>query len=152
MGLVARLTGGHEQSGKDVDVFASVSRFRTRRHIVRRVQASEVFIASEIVKAQANAGGRRELYYFRDQQGLEVDFLMPGRGGAMVLVECKASRTVMPAMAASLQQLGAAMKTKRGKAAVEMLLIHQSPKAGTSTQAVAPRVRALAWQRFVAEL
>jgi hypothetical protein len=29
----------------------------------------EGFIASEIVKAQLNAGQRRELYYFRDQQG-----------------------------------------------------------------------------------
>ena len=28
----------------------------------------EGFIASEIVKAQMNAGERRELYYFRDQQ------------------------------------------------------------------------------------
>lgn len=112
----------------------------------------EGFIASEIVKAQANAGGRRELYYFRDQQGLEVDFLMPRRGGSMVLVECKAGRTVMPAMAAALRRLGAAMKRKRGRASVEMVLVHQSPDAGTSTQAVAPGVRALAWQGFVAEL
>lgn len=112
----------------------------------------EGFIASEIVKAQANAGGRRELYYFRDQQGLEVDFLMPRRGGSMVLVECKASRSVTPAMAAALRQLAAAMIGKRGRASVEMLLVHQSPEAGTSTQAVAPGVRALAWQRFVAEL
>lgn len=112
----------------------------------------EGFIASEIVKAQANAGGRRELYYFRDQQGLEVDFLMPRRGGSMVLVECKATRTVTPAMAAALRQLGAAMKGKRGRGSVEMLLVHQSPDAGTPTQAVAPGVRALVWQRFVAEL
>jgi len=112
----------------------------------------EGFIASEIVKAQANAGTRRELYYFRDQQGLEVDFLMPRRGGSMVLVECKASRSVTPAMAVALRQLGAAMKAKRGRAAVEMLLVHQSPDAGTSTQAIAPGVQALAWQRFVAEL
>lgn len=112
----------------------------------------EGFIASEIVKAQANAGTRRELYYFRDQQGLEVDFLMPRRGGSMVLVECKASRSVTPAMAVALRQLGAAMKGKRGRTAVEMLLVHQSPDAGTSTQAIAPGVQALAWQRFVAEL
>lgn len=112
----------------------------------------EGFIASEIAKAQGNAGARRELYYFRDQQGLEVDFLIPRRGGSMVLVECKASRSVTPAMTAALRQLGAAMKGKRGRGSVEMLLVHQSPDAGTSTQAVAPGVRALAWQRFVAEL
>ena len=35
---------------------------------------------------------------------------------------------------------------------MEMLLVHQAPKAGTSIQTVAPGVRALPWQRFVAEL
>ena len=32
----------------------------------------EGFIAAEIIKTQVNAGMRRELYYFRDQQGLEA--------------------------------------------------------------------------------
>ena len=40
----------------------------------------EGFIASEILKAQLNAGRRREIYYFRDQQGLEVDFVLPRKG------------------------------------------------------------------------
>ncbi|HEX9310068.1 MAG TPA: DUF4143 domain-containing protein [Gemmatimonadaceae bacterium] len=35
---------------------------------------------------------------------------------------------------------------------MEMLLVHQAPKAGTSIQTAAPGVRALPWQRFVAEL
>ena len=60
----------------------------------------EGLIASEIVKAQVNDGRRRELYHFRDEQGLEVDFVAPGRSGAVALVECKATRTVTPAMAA----------------------------------------------------
>ncbi len=34
-----------------------------------------------MIKAQTNRGQRPELYYLRDQQGLEVDFLMPGAGG-----------------------------------------------------------------------
>lgn len=46
----------------------------------------EGFIAAEMAKAQVNAGSRRELYYFRDQQGLEVDFLLPGRAGAALVV------------------------------------------------------------------
>jgi len=37
-------------------------------------QLFEGFIAAEILKSQVNQGGRKELYYFRDQQGLEVDF------------------------------------------------------------------------------
>jgi predicted AAA+ superfamily ATPase len=34
----------------------------------------EGFVAAEILKSQVNHGGRKELYYFRDHQGLEVDF------------------------------------------------------------------------------
>jgi predicted AAA+ superfamily ATPase len=37
----------------------------------------EGFIAAEIVKAQINRGRRPEIYHFRDEQGLEVDFLVP---------------------------------------------------------------------------
>jgi predicted AAA+ superfamily ATPase len=40
-------------------------------------QLFEGFVAAEILKSQVNQGGRKELYYFRDQQGLEVDFLLP---------------------------------------------------------------------------
>lgn len=71
----------------------------------------EGFVASEIVKAQVNMGRRRELYYFRDEQGLEMGFLMPGRGGAVSLVECKAARTVTPAMAGPMQRLAKAART-----------------------------------------
>jgi predicted AAA+ superfamily ATPase len=110
----------------------------------------EGFIASEIAKAQVNAGGRRELYHFRDEQGLEVDFVVPGRGGSLALVECKASRTVTPAMAVPMQRLREAVRKKRRKAtAVDMFLVHQSPKAGSGTEAVAPGVRALAWRDFL---
>jgi hypothetical protein len=112
----------------------------------------EGFVAAEIVKMQTNAGRRREIYYFRDEQGLEVDFLVPGKSGLIALVECKASRTVTPAMAISLQRLAEAVKKKRAKgSAVEMFLVHQPPKAGSSTQAVAPGVRALVWRDFLEE-
>ncbi len=113
----------------------------------------EGFIASEIVKAQVNAGGRRELYHFRDEQGLEVDFVTPGRGGSLTLVECKAGRTVTPAMAAPMQRLRDAIKTNRRKeTAVNMLLIHQPPQVKSRTEAVAPGVRALTWRDFLEEL
>ncbi|MGH8630574.1 MAG: ATP-binding protein [Burkholderiales bacterium] len=113
----------------------------------------EGFIASEIVKAQVNAGGRRELYHFRDEQGLEVDFVMPGRGGSLSLVECKAVRTVSPAMVAPMQRLRDAVKRKRpARTAVRMFLVHQAPKAKIGIEAVAPGVRALAWRDFLKEL
>jgi predicted AAA+ superfamily ATPase len=113
----------------------------------------EGFIAAEIVKAQLNAGRRRELYHFRDEQGLEVDFLVPGRAGTVDLVECKAGRTVTPSMAAPMLRLATALRAGRGQAAeTKMFLVHQSPQAGAPTTAVAPGVRALPWQRFLGEL
>jgi predicted AAA+ superfamily ATPase len=113
----------------------------------------EGFVAAEIVKAQVNAGRRRELYYFRDEQGLEVDFLVPWRGGAVALVECKAGRTVTPSMAAPMLRLAKALKSRHTAAGgVSLFLVHQSPQAGTPTQAVAPGVRALPWQAFVEQL
>lgn len=51
----------------------------------------EKFVASEIAKHQIGARRRRELYYFRDQQGLEVDFLVPLGAGRVALAEAKAS-------------------------------------------------------------
>ena len=57
----------------------------------------EGFIAAELIKAQTQGGCRQELYYFRDEQGLEVDFLLPQRSGSVELIECKAARTVTPA-------------------------------------------------------
>jgi predicted AAA+ superfamily ATPase len=112
----------------------------------------EGFMAAEIVKAQINSGRRRELYYFRDEQGLEVDFLVPGKSGAVALVECKTSRTVTPAMAVSMQRLGDAIKRKRRNGTtVEMYLVYRQPKAKSVTQAVAPGVRAFPWQEFVNE-
>jgi predicted AAA+ superfamily ATPase len=113
----------------------------------------EGFIAAEIVKAQVNRGQRPEIYFFRDEQGLEVDFLVPGAGGSISLVECKAARTVTPAMAGPMQRLAEVFRKKRSRGTrVEMSLVHQAPKTPVGTQAVAPGVRAWAWQEFVGRL
>jgi hypothetical protein len=110
----------------------------------------EGFIASEIVKSQVNAGGRRELYHFRDEQGLEVDFIVPGRGGSISLVECKAGRTVTPMMAAPMQRLAGAMAKRRiRKVPAAMYLLHQAGAAGIRSTAVAPGVRAMPWPDFI---
>jgi predicted AAA+ superfamily ATPase len=113
----------------------------------------EGFIAAEIVKAQVNRGRRRELYYFRDEQGLEVDFVIPGRGNSLRLVECKAGRTVVPAMATPMQRLAEAARKRRANGAfVEMILVHQPPRAAGPVRAVAPGVQAVPWREFVADL
>lgn len=110
----------------------------------------EGFIASEIVKAQVNGGGRREIYHFRDEQGLEVDFVVPGRRGNLALIECKDTRTVTPAMAAPMLRLRDALrKHRRRDTAVTMSLVHQAAKMASGTEAVAPGVRARTWRAFV---
>jgi hypothetical protein len=63
-------------------------------------QLFEGFVAAEILKSQVNQGDGKELHYFRDQQGLEVDFLLPRPNAGLWLMECKAGKTVRPAMAA----------------------------------------------------
>lgn len=62
-------------------------------------------VASEILKVQVNAGGRRELYGFRDERGFEIDFVVPRANGRVALVEVKSSRTVSPADAEPLKRL-----------------------------------------------
>ncbi len=105
---------------------------------------------AEIIKAQINAGKRRELYYFRDEQGLEVDFVLAQKGGAIALVGCKTSRTPMPTMSAPMQRLAAAMKKKRGRRIrVAMYLVHCPAKEKTKTHALAPGVQGIAWQEFL---
>jgi hypothetical protein len=70
----------------------------------------EGLVASEIVKAQSNRGKRREIYYFRDQQGLEVDFIVPSGPGRLAFIEAKASQTLRPEMAGPTLKLRASAK------------------------------------------
>ena len=80
----------------------------------------EGFAASEIIKCQVNAGRRKELYYFRDHQGLEVDFIVPRGAGRLLLIEAKSTSTPMPNMARSMQRLAGAIKDD----GVESFLLH----------------------------
>lgn len=103
----------------------------------------EGFVAAEIIKRQVNAGQRRELYHFRDQQGLEVDFLVPGRNGALTLIECKATRSPFPAMASSLLKLKDDLITKRStRTKIEAVLIHRKSTRST-TRALLPGTQAM---------
>lgn len=110
----------------------------------------EGFIAAEIVKAQQNAGRRRELYHFRDEQGLEVDFVVP-HGRETWLVEAKASATVSPADARSLMRLATALE-KRSKGTSRSVIVNRPRSSDTAMGVVAPGVRALAWSDFSASL
>jgi uncharacterized protein len=108
----------------------------------------EGYVAAEILKSQVNQGRRKELYHFRDQQGLEVDFLFPADGG-LWMAECKASKTVQPAMAAPLASLRRSMD-KQGP--VRMTVVHRASATARPGRGVAPGVEALDVRAFVGAL
>jgi predicted AAA+ superfamily ATPase len=98
----------------------------------------EGFVASEIVKNKINNGKRKEIYYFRDEQGLEVDFLMPMGNGRLRLLEVKATRTPKPEMTNSLLRLSKSIKSSD----IELALVCWPQKTKkNSTQALSPGVK-----------
>lgn len=113
----------------------------------------EGFVAAEIIKTQVNSGMRRELYYFRDQQGLEVDFVIPGKNGSMTLVEAKASRTAKPDMVQPMRRLAAAWKAQFGeKRSVRSLLVHRPARANVASKAIAEGVQVCSWKDLAAHV
>lgn len=108
----------------------------------------EGFVAAEILKSQINRARSKELYYFRDQQGLEVDFLFPHAGG-LWMVECKASRTVQPAMARPMESLRRSMGDR---APGRLTVVHRASPSAPPTRALAPGIEALPMEDFVRAL
>lgn len=98
----------------------------------------EGFVASELAKWQVNRGGRIELYYFRDQQGLEVDFLLPQGPHQLALIEAKSSSTLTPAMARAVTQLASASKAYDVRG-----FVVQPGDASAAGRALAPGVSAV---------
>lgn len=108
----------------------------------------EGFVASEILKSQINRGQRKELYYFRDQQGLEVDFLVPQPNARFWLVEAKASKTVQPQMAAPMLSLSRVAKDR----ATRRIVVYRKPRTGPAFTALARGAEALTLEQFTAEI
>lgn len=124
---------------------------RTERELLRSPFAGPVFesfVASEIVKAQIHAGRPRELYFFRDRKGLEVDFVVPIRSRRLVFVEAKSSRTPLPRDAEALLRL----KQAAGDRPVEAFVVHRRKAGDPETQALRPGVRAVDLPTLVARI
>jgi len=109
----------------------------------------EGYVAAEILKSQVNHGRRKELYHFRDQQGLEVDFLFPSGRGGLWMVECKASKTVQPSMAGPLTTLRRSMGDQ---APVRLSVVHRASTTPPLTRALAPGIEAVDARAFVEDL
>lgn len=102
----------------------------------------ENFIASEIVKAQLNAGKRKELYYFRDRPGLEVDFVVPFGDRRLALLEAKSSKTVRPDDALNVFRLAKAMK----KYQTHSFVVHSAGKSSNPLSVLHVGVSAISYE------
>lgn len=65
----------------------------------------EGYVASEVSKHRLHRGRERGLYYFRDRQGLEVDFVLDQGNRKLMLLEVKSTRSPMPRDGQSMMQL-----------------------------------------------
>jgi predicted AAA+ superfamily ATPase len=104
----------------------------------------EGFIAAEIVKHRLNRGQARGLYYFRDQQGLEVDFVVDDGNRHLTLIEAKATRTPLPEAASSLRRLAGAIADYQTAA----WLVHAGQGGEAPAAALCPGVRAVGWKNL----
>jgi predicted AAA+ superfamily ATPase len=107
----------------------------------------EGFVAAEILKSQVNRGQRKELYYFRDQQGLEIDFVVPRPNARFWLVEAKASKTVHASMAAPMLALTRAA----GDRVTRRLVVYRKSRTGPAFTALSKGVEALTLDQFAEE-
>ena len=163
-GLVVRALPFHENLGKrlikspkiywtDSGLICHLIGIQTTAELERSPFLGAIFegaVAAEIIKAQINQGRRRELYYFRDQQGLEVDFIVPVSGGAYMLVEAKSTRSPHPDMARPMLSLA---QTWRATAVKRELtgcyVVHREARAAVRSNALMPGVLALTLGEFV---
>jgi len=104
----------------------------------------EGFAASEIVKYQLDSGKERALYYFRDMQGLDVDFVVPLGSGKIALLEAKATATPMPEAARPLLQLSRSIARYKSVAAV----VCRTAGGKTGFTALSPGVKAIPVERL----
>ncbi|MBN1609531.1 MAG: DUF4143 domain-containing protein [Polyangiaceae bacterium] len=108
----------------------------------------EAAVASELVKSGVHSGRGRSLHHFRDQQGLEVDFVLPRAGGKAFLVEAKSARTATPADARSIKAL-----LERFERGADGVVVHRSARdASAAASVLAPGVRAVTLQRLLDDL
>lgn len=98
----------------------------------------EGFVAAEIAKAQMAAGLPPEIFYFRDEQGLEVDLLVCPSADRLVLAECKATTTPTPSMATPMRRLAAALA--HDSSPPEMHLVHIPSPSASLPPTLAPGV------------
>lgn len=103
----------------------------------------EGWVASEIAKHRLHRGQDKGLYYFRDKQGLEVDFVLDKGNRHLILLEAKATQTPMPDDARTMIRLANAIKGY----SIDKLLVHEADHSH-SKGPLAPTVTAIGIRRL----
>jgi len=98
---------------------------------------SEGFVASEILKHRVNQGRAANLYYFRDERGFEVDFVVDLGNRKLVLLEAKATRTPKPDLARPLAVLAKSVSPHESRS----YLVHSATGEAAKSSSLLPGVR-----------
>ena len=107
----------------------------------------EGFIISETLKSQWSRAEEGDVYYFRDEQGLEVDLVFTSQEGVVTLSECKTSATISPQMSEPMRKLAKAFVSEGLD--VSMQLIYNPNEATLRMPTAGSGVRALSCREFV---
>ncbi len=110
----------------------------------------EGFVVSEIVKAQQSVGNEGEVYYFRDEQGLEVDIVLSPREGRAVLAECKLSATATPDMTVPMRRLAVSLGKEVDD--IKMYLIHKPTKSARISPTAGENVSVSSVKEFISDV
>lgn len=108
----------------------------------------EAFVASEIIKSQVGHGRSPELFYFRDQQGLEVDFVVPLPRGRLGLFEVKWSKTPTPKHAAPLKSLLRSVS----QPTLPLVIHRPSSTLSDDPKPLGDKIQAFTVDRFIGDL
>ena len=100
----------------------------------------------ETLKAQWDEGHEGEVYYFRDEQGLEVDVVSSPHAGEIELVECKSSSTVTPDMTVPMRRLAEIFR--RDGLTVSMRLVYNPVDGVQNVATVGADVQALSLRQM----
>jgi len=108
----------------------------------------ESFVVSEIVKHQLHSGKAKQIYHFRDQQGLEVDFIVPSGDRRLTLLEAKASQTTAPKMAGPIVKL----RKNLGGRKVSAYVVHLPVGHRAAQTVLVPDVKAVSLKSLLPTL